>query len=77
MNDSIPYENTTVQYDSIENVRVLIEKFEKVLLDGSSCQMFKKLNTAFEWIMINKYNTSGLSHLTHNFFFIGPPNSDK
>lgn len=39
--------------------------------------MFKKLNTAFQWIMINKYNTSGLSHFTDNFFFIGPPNSDK
>lgn len=27
--------------------------------------------------MMNKYQASGMSYLIDNFFFIGPPNSDK
>lgn len=45
--------------------------------DCSSCQIFEKLNTALHWIMINRYNASGMSHYIDDFFFIGPPNSQK
>ena len=53
--------------------------FDKCLPMGasSSCQIFEKLSTALHWIMINKYNASGISHLIDDFFFIGPANSDK
>lgn len=37
----------------------------------------KKLSTALHWIMINRYNASGMSHYIDDFFFIGPPNSQK
>lgn len=53
--------------------------FDKCLPMGasSSCQIFEKLSTALHWAMINKYNASGMSHLIDDFFFIGPPDSEK
>lgn len=53
--------------------------FDKCLPMGasSSCETFKKLSTALHLIMINKYNASGMSHLIDDFFFIGPPKSEK
>lgn len=53
--------------------------FDKCLPMGasSSCQIFEKLSTALHWIMINRYNASGMSHYIDDFFFIGPPNSQK
>lgn len=44
---------------------------------SSSCQIFEKLCTTFHWIMINRYDASGISHYIDDFFFIGPPNSQK
>lgn len=40
---------------------------------SSTCQLFEKLSTSLQWIMLNKYKASGMSH----FFFIGPPSSQK
>ena len=53
--------------------------FDKCLPMGasSSCQIFEKLSTALHWTMINKYKASGMSHLIDDFFFIGPPDSEK
>ena len=53
--------------------------FDKCLPMGasSSCQIFEKISTALQWIMMEKYNASGMSHLIDDFFFIGPPASDK
>jgi hypothetical protein len=44
---------------------------------SSSCQIFENLSTALQWIMMNKYHVSGMSHFIDDFFFIGPPNSGK
>lgn len=117
VNSFIPKSNSTVQYDSIENVIQLIKQFgphalmakmdikdgfrnipihprdyhllgfrweDKFYFDkclpmgaSSSCQIFEKLSTALHWIMINRYNASGMSHYIDDFFFIGPPNSQK
>ena len=53
--------------------------FDKCLPMGasSSCQLFEKLSTALQWIMLNKYKASGMSHLIDDFFFIGPASSEK
>ena len=44
---------------------------------SSSRQIFEKLSTALQWIMMEKYSASGMLHLIDDFFFIGPPGSDK
>lgn len=44
---------------------------------SSACQLFEKLSTSLQWIMLNKYKASGMSHLIDDFFFIGPPSSQK
>ena len=117
VNSYIPTSNSTVQYESIDNVIDLIRKFGTNVLmaktdieDGfrnipihpddyhllgfqwngnyyfdkclpmgasSSCQIFEKVSTSLHWIMINKYQASGMSHLIDDFFFIGPPHSQK
>lgn len=53
--------------------------FDKCLPMGASsaCQLFEKLSTSLQWIMLNKYKASGMSHLIDDFFFIGPPSSQK
>ncbi|XP_062591615.1 uncharacterized protein LOC134253122 [Saccostrea cucullata] len=53
--------------------------FDKCLPMGasSSCQLFERLSTALQWIMLNKYQASGMSHLIDDFFFIGPALSQK
>ena len=108
VNEHIPRENSSVQYESIENVIQLIKKFGKGALmakldveDGfrnipihpsnhhfygfiwknqyyfdkclpmgttSSCQLFEKLSTALQWIMLNKYEASVMSHFIDDFF---------
>ena len=117
MNSFIPQQNSTVQYESIDNVIHLVKNFgpyslmaktdiedgfrnipihpadyhllgfqwegqyyfDKCLPMGasSSCQIFEKLSTALHWIMMNKYKAAGMSHLIDDFFFIGPPESEK
>lgn len=51
--------------------------YECVLPMGasSSCKIFEAFSTALQWIMINRYNAGGMSHILDDFFFIGPPNS--
>lgn len=44
---------------------------------SSSCQIFEFLSPALEWIVYNNYAAAGISHILDDFFFIGPPNSDK
>lgn len=44
---------------------------------SSSCQIFEKLSTALQWVMLNKLEAGGMSHMLDDFFFIGPPQSDK
>ena len=53
--------------------------FDKCLPMGasSSCQLFEKLSTALQRIMLNKYKASGMSHLIDDFFFIEPASSEK
>lgn len=43
----------------------------------SSCQIFEKLGTALQWVMLNKLEAGGMSHMLDDFFFIGPPQSEK
>ena len=44
---------------------------------SSSCQIFEKLGTALQWVMLNKLEAGGMSHMLDDFFFIGPPQSEK
>lgn len=52
--------------------------FDKCLPMGasSSCQLFQRLSTALQWIMLNKYQGSGMSHLI-DIFFLGRAASQK
>lgn len=51
--------------------------YDKCLPMGasSSCNTFEALSTALVWIMQNKYQAGGMSHVLDDFFFIGPANS--
>lgn len=53
--------------------------YERCLPMGasSSCQIFEKLSTALQWVMLNKLEAGGMSHMLDDFFFIGPPQSEK
>lgn len=42
---------------------------------SSSCQIFKKLSSSLQWIMLNKFFAKGMSHMIDDFFLIGPPTS--
>ena len=44
---------------------------------SSSCQLFERLSTALQWVMINKYGAFGMWHLLDDFVFVGPPRSPK
>lgn len=117
VNSNIPKQYSEVQYDSIDNVTLLLGQFghgslmaksdikdafrivpvnpvdyhllgftwqdqfyyERCLPMGasSSCQIFEQLSTALQWAMLIKFKASGMSHILDDFFFIGPPNSDK
>lgn len=51
--------------------------YDKCLPMGasSSCQIFKSFSKALQWIMLNVFHASGMSHILDDFFFVGPPNS--
>lgn len=53
--------------------------YERCLPMGasSSCQIFEQLSRALQWVMLNKLKAAGMSHIFDDFFFIGPPNSEK
>lgn len=53
--------------------------YERCLPMGasSSCQIFEQLSTALQWVMLTKLKAAGMSHILDDFFFIGPPNSEK
>ena len=44
---------------------------------SSSCNIFEKLSCALQWCMLNKYDAASMSHILDDFFFIGPPHSQK
>ena len=44
---------------------------------SSSCNIFNKFSSALKWIMLNKYDACGMSHILDDFFFIGPKKSEK
>lgn len=53
--------------------------YERCLPMGASCscQIFEKLSEALQWFMMTKFHAAGMSHILDDFFFIGPPNSEK
>lgn len=34
-------------------------------------------STALQWVMLDKLEAGGMSHMLDDFFFIGPPQSEK
>lgn len=113
VNSLIPLENSTVQYEGLDQVIKLVKRFgkgammaktdiedafriiclhpseyhllgfswnnlfyyDKCLPMGasSSCQIFKSFSCGLQWIMENKYQASGMSHILDDFLFVGPP----
>lgn len=53
--------------------------FDKSLAMGcsSSCNIFEKLSNAVQWIMLNKFKITHMSHILDDFMFFGPPSSNK
>lgn len=53
--------------------------FDKCLPMGTSSafQLFEKLGTSPQLIMLSKYKVLGMSHPIDDFLFIGPPSSQK
>ena len=53
--------------------------FDRCLPMGasSSCKIFEHLSQALVWMMHEKFQASGISHILDDFFFIGPPSSGK
>ena len=51
--------------------------FDKCIVMGcsSSCQIFEKLSGALQWILINKFDVSMVSHILDDFMFFGAPGS--
>lgn len=51
--------------------------YDKCLPMGasSSCQIFESFSKALQWVMVNVFHASGMSHILDDFFFVGPPNS--
>lgn len=46
--------------------------YDKCLPMGasSSCQIFEKLSSSLQWIMLNKFFAKGMSHMIDDFFFL-------
>ena len=42
---------------------------------SSSCNIFETLSTSLQWVMCEKYQAAGMSHMLDDFFFIGPKQS--
>ena len=42
-----------------------------------SCPIFEALSCALQWICINKYRVSSMSHILDDFIFFGPPHSGQ
>ena len=42
-----------------------------------SCQIFEALSCALQWICINKFRVSSMSHILDDFIFFGPPHSGQ
>ena len=53
--------------------------FDKSLAMGcsNSCNTFEKLSTAIQWIMINKFNVTCMSHILDDFMFFGRPGTQQ
>ena len=53
--------------------------FDRCLPMGcsSSCQIFEAFSTALQWIAMEKFSISPMSHILDDFMFFGPPNSPQ
>lgn len=43
---------------------------------SSSCQLFESFSTALQWILNERLNIAGISHLLDDFFFVGEADSN-
>jgi hypothetical protein len=43
---------------------------------SSSCQLFESFSTSLQWILHQKFNIKGISHLLEDFFFVGKANTN-
>jgi hypothetical protein len=43
---------------------------------SSSCQLFESFSTSLQWILNQKFNIKGISHLLDDFFFVGKANTN-
>jgi hypothetical protein len=43
---------------------------------SSSCQLFESFSTSLQWILNQKFNIKGISHLLEDFFFVGKANTN-
>ena len=44
---------------------------------SASCQLFESFSTALQWILNEKFQIKGVSHLLDDFFFVGEANTNK
>ena len=52
--------------------------YDKCLPMGcsTSCQTFEEFSQAMQWMLQNHFKISGISHISDDFIFAGPANSD-
>ena len=43
---------------------------------STSCQTFEKFSQALQWLLINHFKISGITHILDDFIFVGPLNSN-
>ena len=43
---------------------------------STSCQTFEKFSQALQWLLINHFEISGITHILDDFIFVGPSNSN-
>ncbi|PJE77719.1 hypothetical protein CI610_03354 [invertebrate metagenome] len=53
--------------------------YDKVLPMGCSisCRLFEEFSTALHWVLQNKLQTAGVTHVLDDFLFVAPKNSNK
>lgn len=69
----------SVDYHLLGFSRDKVFYFDRCLPIGasSSCQIFKRVCEALQWVMQSSYNASAMSHILNDFFFIGPADSQS
>ena len=43
---------------------------------STACQTFEKFSQALQWLLINHFEISGITHILDDFIFVGPSNSN-